>query len=117
MPKVLPLALLQSLLLVGAQVALKVALERIPPFSWSASFWRETLLCWPLAVSGVCFGACALLWVHILKHFPFSVAYPLVSLSYALGLVAAAVVFHEEVGAAKWVGVALIMMGCVLIAK
>jgi undecaprenyl phosphate-alpha-L-ara4N flippase subunit ArnE len=41
----------------------------------------------------------------------------MVSLSYVFGMFAAIMFFHEEVSAAKWLGVALIMMGCFLIAK
>lgn len=44
-------------------------------------------------------------------------AYPLVSLSYVFGLLAAAWIFHEDVSFNKWVGVALIMIGCYIISK
>ena len=44
-------------------------------------------------------------------------AYPMVSLSYVLGMVAAIVVFREEVSPTQWLGVLLIMAGCYLIAK
>lgn len=41
----------------------------------------------------------------------------MISLSYVFGLLAAMLFFHEQVGAAKWMGVALIVAGCCLIAK
>ena len=44
-------------------------------------------------------------------------AYPLVSLSYVLGMVAAIVFFHEDVNLVKWIGVGMIMFGCFLIAR
>ena len=44
-------------------------------------------------------------------------AYPLLSLSYAMGMVAAVVFFHETVEWYKWLGVLLIMTGCILIAR
>jgi undecaprenyl phosphate-alpha-L-ara4N flippase subunit ArnE len=44
-------------------------------------------------------------------------AYPMISLSYVFGMLAAIVFFHEEVPLVRWAGVALIMLGCVLIAK
>ena len=44
-------------------------------------------------------------------------AYPMVSLSYVFGLIAAVIFFHESVDLEKWVGVALIIGGCWLIAK
>jgi undecaprenyl phosphate-alpha-L-ara4N flippase subunit ArnE len=44
-------------------------------------------------------------------------AYPMVSLSYVFGMLAAIYVFGEDVSALKWTGVILIMLGCTLIAK
>ena len=58
-----------------------------------------------------------MLWFYILKHFPFSMAYPMVSLSYVFGMIAAIVFFHEDVNLMKWIGVVLIMLGCFFIAR
>jgi undecaprenyl phosphate-alpha-L-ara4N flippase subunit ArnE len=55
--------------------------------------------------------------MYILKQFPFSAAYPMVSLSYVFGMLAAILFFHEDVSMAKWLGVAFIVVGCMLIAK
>jgi undecaprenyl phosphate-alpha-L-ara4N flippase subunit ArnE len=44
-------------------------------------------------------------------------AYPLVSLSYVFGMIAAMVFFNEPVNLTKWIGVLLIMLGCYFIAK
>ena len=55
--------------------------------------------------------------MYIVKVFPFSKAYPMVSISYVFGMIAAMVFFHEQVNALKWVGVACIVTGCFLIAK
>lgn len=90
---------------------------RMPAFSWSRGFWLSLLVNWQFAACGLLFGAASLLWAYIVKAFPFSTAYPMVSLSYVFGMFAAIMFFHEEVSAAKWLGVALIMMGCFLIAK
>jgi undecaprenyl phosphate-alpha-L-ara4N flippase subunit ArnE len=57
------------------------------------------------------------LWLYIIKTFPFSMAYPMISLSYVFGMFAAILFFHEEVPLVRWIGVLLIMSGCVLIAK
>ena len=39
----------------------------------------------------------------------------MVSLSYVFGMLAAIVVFHEEVSVIKWLGVFFIILGCLLI--
>ena len=113
----LPLAFTQCLLLASGQVFLKLALGRMAPFGWNWEFFGSVLTNWQLALSGLFCGAGTALWFYIIKHFPFSMAYPLVSMSYALGMIAAIVVFHEEVSATRWLGVVLIMAGCYLIAK
>ena len=87
------------------------------PFGWNAVFWKSAFINWQFAASGICFAAASLLWMYIVKHYPLSMAYPMVSLSYVFGLIAAIIFFHEHVDMTKWIGVFLIMTGCVLIAK
>lgn len=115
--QVIVLALTQSALLACGQVFLKFGLSRMLPFSWSSAFWSSALLNWQFAISGILFGASSVLWMYIVKHYPLSVAYPMISLSYVFGLLAAIVFFHETVEAHKWLGVALIIGGCCLIAE
>ena len=115
--KLLSLGVLQSVLLVSGQVFLKLAMLRMSPFAWTRKFWLELLTNWHFAACGLLFGGASLLWMYIVKTFPFSMAYPMVSLSYVFGMFAAILVFHEEVTATRWIGVAFIVLGCILIAK
>lgn len=115
--RVMILAIVQSALLAGGQVALKFALLKMHPFGWTRDFWCSLLLNWRFALTGILFGSASVLWMYIVKHYPLSVAYPMISLSYVFGLLAAALFFHEAVSLTKWSGVALIMLGCCLIAK
>lgn len=101
----------------GGGVLLKLALERTEPFGWNWNFFGALLTNWQFALCGLVYGAGTLLWLYIIKHFPFSMAYPLVSLSYVFGMIAAMLVFHEQVSITRWAGVLLIMAGCYLIAK
>lgn len=114
--KLLTLALLQSLLLAFGQIFLKIALQRMAPIGWNTAFARSFLLNWQFAICGLCYLACALLWMYIIKNFPLSQSYPLVSLSFVFGIIASEVIFHENVGMARWIGVLFIMVGCMLIA-
>ena len=111
------MAISQCLLLCGGQVFLKFALMRLEAFSWTWRYVGSLLTNWHFAASGICYGMASLLWFYILKHYPFSMAYPLISLSYVFGMFAAILFFHETVSATRWIGVFLIMIGCVLIAK
>ena len=113
----LSLAIVQSALLALGQVMLKMGLQRMDPFGWNWTFWRSALQNWQFALSGLCFAAASLLWMYIIKHFPMSSAYPLVSLSYVFAMIAAIIFFREHVELSKWIGVLLIMAGCYFISK
>ena len=41
--KIVPYAILQSILLTGGQVFLKFALSKMPPFAWTRDFWLSIL--------------------------------------------------------------------------
>ena len=114
---ILPLALTQSALLALGQVLLKFGLSKMEPFGWHLKFWRSALLNWEFACSGLSFGAASILWMYIIKHYPLSMAYPLVSLSYVFGLISAIGFFHEQVDFSQWAGVFVIVLGCYIIAK
>ncbi len=111
------LGLTQSALLAGGQVFLKFALQKMHPFGWTRDFWVSLLLNWQFACCGVLFGASSVLWMYIVKHYPLSVAYPMISLTYVFGMLSAMFFFHETVSVCKWAGIALIIIGCCLIAK
>ena len=115
--KLLPLSLLQCVLLSGGQVLMKFGLTKAGDFSWSWSYFYRLLFNWQFICCGICYGVGSVLWMYIIKKFPFSMAYPMISLSYVMGMIAAIIFFHEQVSLIRWVGVFLILTGCVLIAK
>lgn len=112
----LPLSLTQAMLLAGGQVLVKVALRHMPKVEMSWAFiWSQATNWWWLAC-GLSFGGATVLWAYILKHYPFSQAYPMSSLAYIFGMIAAMFLFHEQVSVSAWIGVCLIMLGCWFIA-
>lgn len=115
--RLLLISIIQSILLCSGQVLLKLALQRMGAFSWTLDFFSRNLTNWWFLGCGICYGCATALWLYIIKNFPFSMAYPMVSLSYVFGMFAAILVFHEQVPTVRWFGVLLIMAGCVLIAK
>lgn len=110
------LSLIQSLLLCGGQVFVKLAMTNFGSFSWSWKFFASQFTNWWWLACGGAFGGATVLWLYILRNYPFSIAYPLSSLTYLFGMFAALLVFHESVSWTHWVGVLLIMGGCALIA-
>lgn len=117
MLRLLTLSVIQAVFLCGGQVLLKMALNKMGAFSWTWKFFLAQLTNWWFLGCGLTFAVATVLWLYILKNYPFGVAYPLSCLSYLFGLIAALLVFHEPVSAAQWAGVLLIMAGCALIAK
>jgi undecaprenyl phosphate-alpha-L-ara4N flippase subunit ArnE len=101
----------------GGQVFLKFALNRIDKFSFTWTFFWEQLTNWWLLASGISMLVATFLWLYIIKHFDFSIAYPMTSVCYLFGMLAAIYIFQEAVPLTRWIGVLLIMGGVILIAK
>ena len=115
--RLLPLALIQSMLLALGQVTLKISLQQLGAFAWTRHFFVRAFTNLWFATCGICFGLSSLLWMYIVKHYPLSMAYPMISLSYVMGMLAAVFIFHEQVPAVRWIGLGLIMIGVVLVVQ
>jgi undecaprenyl phosphate-alpha-L-ara4N flippase subunit ArnE len=111
------LIIVQSVLLVVAQSFLKISVELFGKFSWSWEYFKTVFTTWQFAASGLCALTAMLVWMYVLKHYPFSVAYPLLSISYIIGLLVAYFFFHEAVPLTRWIGVIIVMIGVFLIVK
>jgi drug/metabolite transporter (DMT)-like permease len=117
MLKLIGLAIVQSFLLMLSQVFLKLAVMQFGPFQFTFAYFKSILSNFYLAISGLAVAGAISFWVYILKHYPFSIAYPLGSISYIFGLVAAVIVFHENVSAIRWMGVCIIIVGIYFVTK
>ncbi|MDD4848639.1 MAG: hypothetical protein PHR53_07755 [Bacteroidales bacterium] len=117
MLKLISLVIGQSILLVAAQTLLKISVELFGKFSWTWTFFKTALTTWQFAASGICALTSVFTWMYVLKHYEFSLAYPLLSISYVIGLLAAFVVFHETIPTTRWIGVIIIMIGVYFVAK
>lgn len=115
--KLLSLVAIQTIFLSSGQVLVKLAMAKLPPFSWSWQYFLAVLTDWWLLACGISFGIATVLWLYILRHYPFSQAYPLTAMGYIFGMIAAILVFGEVVPLSRWLGVLLIMGGCMLIMR
>jgi Uncharacterised protein family UPF0546. len=111
------LIIVQSILLVAAQSFLKISVELFGNFSWTWAYFKTVFTTWQFAASGICALSAMLVWMYVLKHYQFSVAYPLLSISYIVGLLSAHFVFHEAVPFTRWVGVVIVMIGVFFIVR
>lgn len=117
MLKLISISTIQSLFILTAQVFLKLAVVRMESFQFSWKWFGALFSNWHLICSGIAVSIGMLLWLYILRHFDFSVAYPLIGISYVFGVFAGIFVFHETVPITRWIGVLLIVAGVLLVAK
>ena len=113
--KLILLALIQSLFLCAGQLFMKLALKVMGTASCTWAFVWSQLTNWWWLACGISFTIAGLLWMYILKHWSFSQAYPLSSLAYVFGMIAAMLVFHEHIAWTQWIGILFIMAGCYLV--
>ncbi|MDR1553768.1 MAG: EamA family transporter [Prevotellaceae bacterium] len=117
MLKIILLTIIQCLLSASGQVFFKLAVQKIGKFVLSWAYFVDILTNWWLLASGISLILAIILWSYILKHFEFSVAYPITAVAYVFGVLSAIFIFHETVSLTRWLGVGLIILGVILIAK
>jgi multidrug transporter EmrE-like cation transporter len=64
-----------------------------------------------------CYAVSLVVWILALSKTPVSVAYPMVSLGFALNAVLAWWLLGEDLGALKMAGIGFIIVGVVLVAR
>jgi multidrug transporter EmrE-like cation transporter len=113
----LALAVVVSLLLSSSQVLLKQALGSTTNEGslGMGSLLRTALLSWKAWAAVACTTSAAILWLKVIARLDFSLAYPLISLSYVFGLLGAAFLLHESIPLQRWIGVLVICVGVALI--
>lgn len=109
--------ILQALSLAGGQAMFKLFVDKLGEGGWAYQNLKATSISnwWVLTLMVLFFGASFALWAYVLKKMDFSQAYPLSSLSFIFGMFLAFFLFHESIPLTRWIGVVLIVVGCVLI--
>lgn len=114
-------ALIAIMLLVGGQTLLKVGLNEIGGvslFDGNPVGSLLGLLRTPWIILGFfCYGVSAIFWLDVLSKLDFSLAFPMVSLTYVFSLVIGSFVFHETVGLDRIAGVLLILSGLFFVVR
>jgi drug/metabolite transporter (DMT)-like permease len=116
--KLVALMTLQSTFLVTSQILLKLGLAQVG--AWEGRVLKYALR---MATNLLCItailalGLSAVIWLYVLRRYEFSIAYPLVSISYIISLVAARVVFKEQISLMTMAGVTLVIVGVLLIVR
>lgn len=107
------LLLINITLLVAGQTVWKIGLAKLGGLQ--AGNWLTVLLS-PYILAGIAmYGLATVLWLAVLSRLPLSIAYPLQSTAYVVGIIVAAIVFREAVPPHRWIGVAVVIAGIVII--
>jgi multidrug transporter EmrE-like cation transporter len=116
--------ILTSVVLAGfAQITLKTGVNHVTDASGGGELHMNadslrSLLTSPIVWGGlVLFALSAVVWLFALSRASLSFAYPFAALSYVLIMVFSILVLHETVPPLRWLGVACIVTGIVLVAQ
>ena len=115
--KYIVIVLLQTSSLAGGQAMFKLLLNKMGKFEWSWAYIKDVTVThgWIGLIMLLFFGLAFFFWVFMLKKMDFSQAYPLSSLSFIFGLFLACILLGETIPFTRWIGVVLIVVGCILI--
>ena len=104
--------------MIAGQMFLKYGMQKVTGFRWTAScIWHQLILNWGIFIGIMLIIVTNLLWLYMLKIYPFSIIYPLTSIGFVIGMLCGLVLFGETVVWTQWMGVVLIMLGCWFIVK
>lgn len=115
------LILLSFSLSASAQLVLKHGVTQIGERSGVLRFekasFRQVLVTPAIWVGLLLFCVSAVVWLFVLSRTSLSFAYPFTALTYITILAFSRFVLHEEVSRVRWLGVAFIMVGIVLVSR
>jgi drug/metabolite transporter (DMT)-like permease len=113
------LALISIMLLSGGQTAIKYGLNAIGGVDLSEGIGGLfRLLQTPWVIVGfVLYGFSAVIWLDVLSKLDFSLAFPLVALTYVFTLLIGRFFFGETVGWERILGVVFIIIGVIFLVR
>ncbi len=111
------------LLNAAAQLLLKAGANSVGEINMSAgasALWRTAtgLAMHPGILGGLaCYAISVVVWIVALSRVEVSVAYPMLSIGYVVNALLAWWLFGESVGMQRWLGIGVIIVGVILVAR
>ncbi len=122
MPVTLLLILCSVIVAAAGELLLKTAMNQFTahqpaaPESVFQSLWR--LVTTPALIVGfTCYGLGAIFWLIVLSRVDLSLAYPMFALMYVIVPIAAHFFLHEQLTPGKWVGMFVVVIGVIILAR
>jgi drug/metabolite transporter (DMT)-like permease len=115
------LTIIVTFLLAVAQVLVKLGMNEVGGLNISTKTFLSDFI--PIISShylwmgGITIVVSSILWMKVLSRVELSVAYPLISISYIFGILAAKYIFGETIPISRWFGVGVIGIGIFLIMR
>jgi multidrug transporter EmrE-like cation transporter len=104
-----------------AQLLLKAGTNAVGHIEFSSSgiwFVAPKLLFEPHILGGLaCYAISVVVWIGALSRTPVSLAYPMLSIGYIVNAIAAWYLFNEALTPTRMLGIAVIIVGVVLITR
>jgi drug/metabolite transporter (DMT)-like permease len=108
-------AVAQLLLKAGASSAGQISLAAGSPALWRTA---ASLIQHPAILGGLaCYAISVVVWIVALSRVQVSIAYPMLSIGYVVNALMAWWLFGEDVNAQRWLGIGVIVVGVVLVAR
>jgi len=120
--KAIILILLSVVIGTIGQICIKGAMLRVGPVTFG-SFAQVINGSWQIIqqpLIGVAIPLYAtgfIIWAAALSHLQLSFAYPLLAIGYLINPLAAMLIYNEQIPPLRWVGIAIIMVGIVLVGR
>ena len=107
------------LLAVAGQLMMKHGMNQFGTFSITQIVFKVIpMLMNPWVFGGfVAFALSSIFWLAVLSRLNLSVVYPMVSLGYVVVAIASVLIFKENISFIRWVGIAVICFGVLLISR
>lgn len=115
MALVLSLLLIAISLTVSGELLLKAGVNRVGEFSPSLTVVMRTFTEWRVILGFGLIFAGSLFWLGVISRVDFSLAYPLLALSYVVSMIPAHFLLNETITANRVVGAIIIIVGVVVI--
>jgi drug/metabolite transporter (DMT)-like permease len=116
-----PLIILTAILNTAAQLLLKIGMDNIGEFSFTAANTLPIALkviTSPFIIIGmVVYVVSVTLWLLVLSRVPVGIAYPMTSLAYIFSAIAAYYLLGEHLSYLQVIGIFIIIFGVYLIAQ
>ena len=112
------MVIISTALLVVNQIAFKFWLTNKQISVWPLTLhFFKSLFSIEILISIFSIGISGFLWLALLKKIEFSILYPMISVSYVFGLLAAAFIFKENIPLVRWIGLSVIILGIFLVSR